>query len=89
MMGGHFIEKCQVCGVVMNQWSQYRHPAPGKAVRWGTCPKCSDGETTPAKDRHYICLMGKLFWGDDKQCYAADAVYWQIVALLKRQEEDV
>ncbi len=35
-------------------------------------------DTTIEKDRHYICEIGRLFWGDNKQCYAADAVYREV-----------
>lgn len=39
-------------------------------------------KTTAAKDRHYICEIGRLLWGDNKQCYAADAVYRAIKTKL-------
>jgi hypothetical protein len=41
-----------------------------------------DFETTAQKDRHYICKIGALFWGNDKQCYAADAVYHMVKKLV-------
>ncbi|KKM14263.1 hypothetical protein LCGC14_1707890 [marine sediment metagenome] len=37
---------------------------------------------TAEHDRHMICEIGRLFWGDSKQCYSADAVHRQVVALL-------
>ncbi len=39
--------------------------------------------STAEKDRHYICEIGKLFWGDNKQCYASDAVYRKVKSLLE------
>jgi len=41
-------------------------------------------KSTAQKDRHYICEIGKLFWGKDKQCYAPDAVYSQVLHLIKQ-----
>jgi hypothetical protein len=41
--------------------------------------------TTAENDRHYICEIGRLFWGDDKQCYAADAVYHMVQSLINKQ----
>ena len=43
---------------------------------------------TAEKDRHYICEIGRLFWGDDKQCYSADAVYNKVKSLIEAQPED-
>jgi hypothetical protein len=56
------------------------------------CPKCDAEEkilnmhrgSTAEKDRHYICEIGKLFWNEDKQCYAADAIYRKVKELLKQ-----
>lgn len=31
-------------------------------------------ETTAQSDRHIICEIGRLFWGDNKQCYDGGAV---------------
>jgi len=45
-------------------------------------------ETTATKDHHYICEIGRLFWGDDKQCYAADAVYRKVKSFLKQTESN-
>lgn len=42
-----------------------------------------DFETTAEKDRHNICKMGRLFWGDNKQCYSGDAVYRKIKEMIK------
>ncbi len=36
---------------------------------------------TAGKDRHNICKMGRLFWGDSKQCYSGDAVYRKVKTL--------
>ncbi len=35
-------------------------------------------DNTAEKDRYYICKIGQLFWGNDKQCYAPDAVYRKV-----------
>lgn len=45
-------------------------------------------KSTAEKDRHYICEMGRLFWKDDKQCYAADAVYRKVKKLLEQEDND-
>ena len=39
-------------------------------------------KNTAEKDRHYICEIGRLFWGEDKQCYAGDAVYRKVKSLF-------
>ena len=44
-------------------------------------------EITAAKDRHYICEIGRLFWKDNKQCYAADAVFREVKRRLAQQED--
>lgn len=38
------------------------------------------------RDRHYICETGRLFWGDNKQCYAPDAVYRKVAEIRKALE---
>jgi len=37
---------------------------------------------TAEKDRHYICEIGKLFWKNNKQCYAGDVVYNKVREIL-------
>ena len=31
--------------------------------------------------------MGRLFWGNDKQCYSADAVFRKVQELLSQEEK--
>lgn len=45
-----------------------------------------NSKTTAEKDRHYVCLMGNLLLGGDKQCYAADAVYRQVQTLTDMRD---
>ncbi|HAX96517.1 MAG TPA: hypothetical protein DCY35_08365 [Prolixibacteraceae bacterium] len=40
-------------------------------------------KNTAEKDRYYICEIGRLIWGDNKQCYSADAVYAAIKNKLR------
>ena len=42
-------------------------------------------KSTAEQDRHYICEIGRLFWGNDKQCYAPDAVYRKVKSLLEKE----
>jgi len=42
--------------------------------------------STASKDRHYICEIGRIFWGDNKQCYSADAVYIKVLSLCLKKE---
>lgn len=42
--------------------------------------------TTLAHDRHALCEIGRIFWGDDKQCYAADAVSYHVLQLKKNHD---
>lgn len=44
-------------------------------------------QTTAEKDRYYICEIGRLFWGDNKQCCAADAVFRMVKKLIDSQTQ--
>jgi len=41
--------------------------------------------TTAANDRSIICKIGQLFWGNDKQCYSADAVLRKVIELMQKE----
>ena len=38
--------------------------------------------STAANDRNVICEIGRLFWGENKQCYSADAVLRAVKDIL-------
>ena len=44
-------------------------------------------ETTAEQDRHYICEIGRLFWGDNKQCYSAYAVFRRVKRFVESQAQ--
>lgn len=52
-------------------------------------------ETTAQLDRHTICEIGRLFWGDNKQCYSANAVLIAVQEMhtertgLRQQQSDL
>lgn len=53
------------------------------AAWWAYCEGKKVKTPTAEKDRHYICEIGRLFWGENKQCYAADAVFREVIRRME------
>lgn len=77
---------CELSAIVGFAMEPHLHDWTGLIVKVREAVSRPEGTRefadTAEMDRHYICEIGRLFWGNNKDCYAASAVYRKVKSSL-------